>query len=191
MGVAPRAIGRAVLLAVAGIALIYVAAFAARNAMPVSPEAAAIRTAAVGALQALYLDDFPPPEYQGGPLLSGAAVAIRARIVANIGRFFTAPLQARYEPMVLSAVDVIGGTEWDASGELNVLDWTSLTIEGDHATVSFRTTESILRRGGPSGREPAATHRLDTTTDWRLGLIRLDGQWRVETLYGTCLDGCP
>jgi hypothetical protein len=93
--------------------------------------------------------------------------------------------------MVLSAADLIGGTEWDETGELIVLDWTSLTIDGDHATVSFRTTESILRRGGPSGREPAATHRLTTTSDWRFELVHLDGQWRVDSLYGTCLDGCP
>lgn len=59
----------------------------------VDPETATVRTAAEGALTALYYSDFPPADYRGGPLASPAAAAIRERIVADIARYFSPALR--------------------------------------------------------------------------------------------------
>jgi hypothetical protein len=139
----------------------------------------------------LYYDDFPPPDYLGGPLPSPAAAAIRERVVTDIERYFSLALQARYEPMILNAVGTIGGSDWDAAGGFSSLEWHSVSLAGDHATLELRATSWVLRRRGPPGSTPEATYRLESTMNWTFSLIEINGQWRVDTLDGTCLQGCP
>lgn len=158
---------------------------------PVDATTASVRAAAEGALTALYFDDFPPADYLGGMLPSSAAAAIRARVVTDIERYFSPALQARYEPMILDYVGTIGSSDWDAAGGFSSLDWRDPYLAGDHATLELRATSWVLRRRGPSGSTPEATYRLEETMDWGFSLIQTDGQWRVDTLDGTCLQGCP
>ncbi|MBI3750126.1 MAG: hypothetical protein HY263_00495 [Chloroflexi bacterium] len=160
-------------------------------AEPPDPMVVAARGAAEGALTALYYDVFPPPDYRGGPLASPAAAVIRARVVADIERYFSPSLQARYEPMILGAVDTIGSGEWEAAGGFSSLDWKGISVTDDHATLGLRASGWVLRRGGADGVAPDATTRLDSTWDWSFTLVRIDGLWRVDTLDATCVRGCP
>ena len=162
-----------------------------RPGEPIDPNTAAVRAAAEGALTALYYDDFPPADYQGGPLPSQAAAAIRARVVSDIERYFSPALQARYEPLLLNAVGTMGSGEWDATGGFSSLNWNPVYFTGDHATVQLRATSWVLRRDSAEGMTAEATHRLESTMDWGFSLIRTNGQWRVDILDDTCLQGCP
>ena len=157
----------------------------------IDPNISAIRASAAGALTALYYDDLPPADYQGGPLPSAAAATIRERVVTDIERYFSPTMQGRYEPMILNALGAIGSSEWDAAGGFSSLDWDRVDVLGDHATLELRTDDWVLRRGGQDGRTPDATHQLESTMDWRFTLIRINGEWRVDSFYGSCLEGCP
>jgi hypothetical protein len=143
-----------------------------------------------GALRSLSSDDVPPATYEGGPLPSATATEMRARVVADIGRYFTDRLQARYEPMILDAVDQIGASEWDAQVDRRY-DWGGARVDGDRATVHLTETKSILRRGGQFGIGRTETHRLDTTGDWTISLVRSAGAWRVNEIDVNCRTGCP
>jgi hypothetical protein len=64
-------------------------------------------------------------------------------------------------------------------------------VNGDLATVDVRETGWIVRRDGPAGTDPDATHRLDSTWGWHVALVRVEGRWKVDALDSTCLVGCP
>lgn len=181
-------------MGVAAIALVATAAIAtiawSRADGPVDPESAALRTATEGALRSLYLEDMPPSTYVGGPLASPIVAAMRARVIADMGRYFSAPMEARYQPMILDAINRIGSSEWDAQGDL-AIDWSGARIDGDRATVHLSETGWVVRRGGQFGTDLAATHRLDSTWEWTVTLVRSAGEWRVDGLDSHCRQGCP
>ena len=158
---------------------------------PADAETAAVRAAAEGAITALYYSDFPPADYQGGPLASPDAAAIRERIATEIARYFSPALQARYEPMILNAVESIGSSDWDAAGGFSSLGWKGVSFSGDHATLELRSTGWVLRRRAAGGQQPDSTYRLESTFDWRFSLIKDNGQWRVDAFDATCVQGCP
>jgi hypothetical protein len=185
-----RAIAGIVTLFVA-LAIIAAVLVMVRPGEPIDPNTAAVRAAAQGALTALYYDDFPPADYQGGPLPSTAAAVIHDRVVTEIERYFSPLLQAHYEPLVLNGVETIGSSDWDATGGFSSMDWHTVYFAGDHATVELIATSWVLRRTGGYGTTPEATYQLVSTMDWGFSLIRINSQWRVETLDGTCLSGCP
>jgi hypothetical protein len=192
MNAKPRSTNRALLISAAslvaagGVGIVLLR----RVTGPVDPETAALRTATEGALRSLSSNDVPPATYEGGPLPSATAAEMRARVVADIGRYFTARLQARYEPMILDAVDQIGASEWDAQVDRRY-DWGGARVDGDRATVPLTETKSILRRGGQFGIGRTETHRLDTTGDWTISLVRSAGAWRVDEIDVHCRTGCP
>jgi hypothetical protein len=192
MNAKPRSTNRALLISAAslvaagGVGIVLLT----RVTGPVDPETAALRTATEGALRSLSSDDVPPATYEGGPLPSATATEMRARVVADIGRYFTDRLQARYEPMILDAVDQIGASEWDAQVDRRY-DWGGARVDGDRATVHLTETKSILRRGGQFGIGRTETHRLDTTGDWTISLVRSAGAWRVDEIDVNCRTGCP
>jgi hypothetical protein len=181
--------GIAFLLGAASLAIVVLVLL--KPSDPVDPETAAVRAAAEGAITALYYSDFPPADYRGGPLASPDAAAIRERVVTDIARYFSPALQARYEPMILNAVESIGSGDWDAAGGFSSLGWQGVSFSGDHATLGLRSSGWVLRRGGAGGQLPDATYRLESTFDWRFSLIRDNGQWRVDAFDATCVQGCP
>jgi hypothetical protein len=172
-------------VAVGGVAIVLLT----RTTGPIDPETAALRTATEGALRSLFTDDVPPATYEGGPLPSATAAEMRARVVADIGRYFTDRLQARYQPLILDALAQIGSSEWDAQVDQRY-DWGGARVGGDRATVRVTETRSILRRGGQYGIGPTETHRLDTTGDWTVTLVRSAGEWRVDEIDLDCRSGC-
>jgi hypothetical protein len=192
MNAGRRTTNRALLIV--AITLVAVGGFAAllltRATEPVDPQTAALRAATEGALRSLYSEDVPPTTYEGGPLPSATAAEMRARVVADIGRYFTNRLQARYEPMILGAIDQIGASEWDAQVNQH-FDWARASFGGDRATVHVTETRTVVRRGGQYGIGPAASHRLDSTGDWTISLVRSEGEWRVDEIDLDCRSGCP
>lgn len=174
------------LVAVGGLATLLLT----RATGPVDPQTAALRAATVGALRSLYSDDVPPATYDGGPLPSATAADMRARVIADMSRYFTDRLQARYRPMILGAVDQIGASEWDAQVDQQY-QWADARVDGDRAIVHFTETTSVIRRGGQFGTSPAASHRLDSTVGWTVSLVRLAGEWRVDEIDLQCQSGCP
>lgn len=156
---------------------------------PVDPETAALRSVTEGALRALYDTDKPPETYNGGPLPSAVAAAMRSRVTTDIGRYFTPALQARYLPMILNAVDQIGRSEWDAQSERRY-EWEAALADGDRAIVRVKEIGWVLRRGGQYGVAPAASHRLEWSHEWTVRLVRSGGVWRVDELDLQCEGGC-
>jgi hypothetical protein len=179
-------------LGVAAIALAAVGVIAAlvltRATGPVDPETAALRAATEGALRSLYAAK-PPQTYDGGPLPSPIAAAMRARVTSDFGRYFTARLQARYLGTFLDAVDQMGTSDWDAQGDLR-FDWANATVDGDRATVPVTEIGWVVRRGGQFGTDPTDSYRLDWTEDWTVSLARSAGEWRVDEVDFTCRGGC-
>lgn len=175
----------------AALAIAVVSMLLLKPSEPVDPNTAAVRAAAQGALTALYFDILPPADFQGGPLPSPAAAAMRERVRADMERYFSPALQARYEPMILDAIGTIGVAEWDAVGGFSSLDWGAAAFQGNRATLALRESQWVLRRGGPDGRTPDATYRLDSTFDWHFTLSQVDGLWRVDAFDSTCVQGCP
>lgn len=100
--------------------------------------------------------------YFWSPLPSPMAAAIRARVTSDIGRYFTARLQARYLWGILAAVDQIGTSEWNVQGDLR-FDWGDATVDGDRATVH------VAEIGWGVARRPV-WHRSD-----RVPSLRMDG----------------
>ncbi len=179
-------IAGATLVLAGGLAMVLLG----RAAGPVDPETTALRIASEGALRSLFADVVPPATYSGGPLPPSTAAEMRARVMADFGRYLTDRLRARYQPMILDAIAQIGASEWDA--EVNQqFDWGDSTVVGDRSTVHATETESIVRRGGQFGTNPTDSHRLDTTGDWTLSLARTDGVWRVDEIDLHCRTGCP
>jgi hypothetical protein len=156
---------------------------------PVDPETAALRAATEGALRSLYDDVKPPDTYNGGPLPSPLAAAIRARVTTDIGRYFSTRLQARYLPMILDAVDQLGKSEWDAQGNLR-FGWANATVHGDRAIVHVSQIGWVLRRGGQFGIDATASHRLDWSQDWTVDLVQSADGWRVDELDLDCRGRC-
>ena len=149
------------------------------------PTVAALRTATQGALQTLYFDDLPPATHTGGPRPAPMVADMQARITADFDRYFTDRLQARYTPMIESAVDLIGGSDWDIDGGISSIEWHAAAILGDRATIGLRETEWVVRRHASS------TYRLGSTWDVEATLVRETGQWRVDGFHTTCVSGCP
>jgi hypothetical protein len=173
-----------VLAAVAVIGAVVVA----RTPQPTDPATAALRATTEGAIRSLR-GGHPPATYEGGPLPSSTIAAIRTRVSADIDRYFTDRLQARYRPMILDAVDQIGRSEWDAEGDLR-FDWAEAIVTGDRAIVQVTEVGWVVRRGGQFGTSPTASHRLDWTQDWTVSLVRVAGEWRVDEVDFTCPGGC-
>jgi hypothetical protein len=191
MNTGQRTTSRALLIV--AITLVAVGAFATSLATasgPVDPQTAALRAATEGALRSLYSEDVPQAAYEGGPLPSATVAEMRARVIADIVRYFTDRLQARYEPMILGAIDQIGASEWDAQVNQQ-FDWAVESVGGDRATVHVTETRTVVRRGGQHGIGPTASHRLDSTGDWTISLVRSAGEWRVDEIDLDCRSGCP
>lgn len=159
-----------------------------RTTGPIDPTVAALRATTEGALRSLRGGN-PPETYDGGPLPSLTVAAIRTQVITDIGRYFTARLQARYQPMILAVVDQIGKSEWEAQGDLR-FDWTDATVAGDLAIVHVAEVGWVVRRGGQFGTDPTASYRLDWTQDWTVTLVREAGEWRVDELDLHCRGGC-
>ncbi len=152
--------------------------------VPLDPAAQAVRVTAEGAIRTLYLDRAPPSGYAGGPLAESDAAAIKARLSADIAHYFTAPLQARYTPMELAAVDEIPTGLWD-TGDLSIA-WGPASINGDQATISFDEHETLVRHFG-TGADPVT---LESTWHVQMSLVRTDGQWRVASYGSDCAPAC-
>jgi hypothetical protein len=152
---------------------------------PLDPTVVEIRNATQGALHTLYFDDLPPADYAGGPRPASMIATMEARIRADFARYFTLPLQARYVPMIETAVDLIGTSDWDMDGGISSIDWHAASILGDRATITLREVEWVVRR------HAATTYRLDSTWDVDVILVREAGQWRVEDFSSSCVSGCP
>ena len=182
-------------LVVATIVLAAVGAIAAvvvtRPAGPVDPETAALRVVTEGALRSTSVyATRPPGTYAGGPLPSPIAAEIRARVTSDLGRYFTARLQARYLSGILASVDQIPTSEWNEQGEIR-FDWRDATVVGDRATVQVTEIGWGVWRGGQFGTDPTSTRRLDWTADWTVTLVRSRaGEWRVDELDVHCPGGC-
>jgi hypothetical protein len=155
------------------------------NFIPLDPTVQALRVASEGAIRTHYLDPDPPAGYTGGPLPSAAATALKDKVAADIARFFTPQLQARYTPMMLPVVDQIGSGYWD-TGDLSI-SWGSASINGDLALISFDEHDTTVRYTS-AGLPPA---RLESTWHVEMSLIEQDGQWRVDSYRSDCLSGCP
>jgi hypothetical protein len=155
------------------------------NFIPLDPTVQAVRTAAEGAIRTLYLDTDPPAGHTGGPLPSAAAAALKDKVAADIARFFTPQLQARYIPMMLPVVDQIGSGFWD-TGDISI-SWGSASINGDLALISFDEHDTVVRYTS-AGLPPA---RLESTWNVEMSLIEQDGQWRVDGYRSDCQSGCP
>jgi hypothetical protein len=156
---------------------------------PVDPETAALRSVTEAALRSLYDSDKPPATYNGGPLPSPIAAAMRIRVTTDISQYFTPSLQARYLPMILDAVDQIGKSEWNAQGDLR-FEWAAASVDGDRAIVQVKEIGWVVRRGGQFGIGPTSSHRLDWSHDWTVNLVRSAGVWRVDGLDLHCQGGC-
>jgi hypothetical protein len=167
------------------LALAGVLGWIAWTSLPVDPETQAVRVAAEGAIRTLYFDAAPPSSYAGGPLAASDAGAIKARLSADIARYFTASLQARYLPMEFQFVDQIPTGLWDI-GDLSI-SWGPASISGDQATISLDEHETTFRHFGNG----AAPVTLQSTWHDHLSLVRQDGQWRVADYEGDCGSGCP
>jgi hypothetical protein len=167
---------------------VIVALTLSRPTGPIDPETRALRVATEGALRSLHGTE-PPGTYDGGPLPSPIAVAMRARVISDIGRYFTARLQARYQPMILDANDQIGASEWETDVDIR-FDWPETIVAGDRATVHVIENGSLVRRGGPFGTDPTASHRLDWMQGWTVLLVRTAGEWRFDELDLQCGRGC-
>ena len=155
-----------------------------------NPETLAIRAVAEGAIRSLYFDAFPPASYRDGPLPSPVAQSIRDRVSAHIANSFTPSPRARYEPMILAAVDQIGTGSWDSAGDLTI-DWGSATITGDRSTIGFRSHQWLIRHSADPGQPSQAPWRLEGSWDWQLTLVRTDDRWQVDALDSQCVAGCP
>ena len=183
---------KAVLIATIALAAVgtILALAVTRPPGPVDPETQALRVVTEGALRSTSLFATKPPgTYAGGPLPSPIAVAIRARVSNDIGRYFTPRLQARYLPGILASVDQIDASEWNEQGDLR-FDWGDATVNGDRATVHVTEIGWGVWRGGQFGTDPTKSHRLDWTADWTVSLIRSAGEWRVDELDVHCPGGC-
>jgi hypothetical protein len=160
-------------------------AWLAWNFIPLDPNIQAVRVASEGAIRTLYLDTDPPAGYTGGPLPSAATAALKDKVAADIARFFTLQLQARYTPMMLPVVDQIGSGFWD-TGDLSI-SWGLASINGDLAQISFDEHDTVVRYTS-TGLPPA---RLESTWHVEMSLIEQDGKWRVDGYRSDCLSGCP
>jgi hypothetical protein len=178
--------------AVSAVALAAAALWVLAGSTVVQPDAEtlAVRASAEGAIRTLYFDAFPPASYSVGPLPSAIGQSIRDRVTGDIERYFAPPLQARYEPMILAAVDQIGSGTWDVQGNLSI-DWGQATITGDQATISFRADEWLIRRGADPQLTSRAPWRIEGSWDWQLTLVRRDGRWKVDTVDSRCAADCP
>jgi hypothetical protein len=154
--------------------------------LPPDPETAALRAVAAGAIQTLRDDPAPPASWTSGQLPVADAGSIRAKVSADVARYFTPRLRARYEPMLLAAVDRIGTEVWDTNVSVS-FDWDRSTITGGQATVSFTEHISLVRHDA-SGTPPWGL--TGTWTD-EMALVRGDGLWRVDSWVTDCAPNCP
>jgi hypothetical protein len=156
-----------------------------RTESVLDPSVAEVRSVTQGALEALYFDDLPPATYTGGLRPAPMMADMQARITADLARYFTDRLQARYTPMIENATDLIGTSDWDIDGGISSIDWRAAAILGDRATIGLRESQWVVRR------HDATTYRLESTWDVEVTLVRETGQWHVDGFDTTCVSGCP